>query len=507
MYFMKFDVKLNAKRNIIFGVINKIVLMILPFVVKATINNILGVEYLGLNSLFASILQVLLLSELGFSSALVYHMYKPIAENDQKTINALLNLYRKAYFVIGIVIMLLGLMVMPALPNLTKGNDIANININVIYIFQLSNAAISYFLFGYKQALLVAYQREDINSIINLATQLGLQGVQIALLYATQNYYLYVACMPVFTLLNNIWIGIITKKMFPSARGDGNLEQDVLKSIKKLVAGTFIQKACAVTRNSLDSICISAFVGLALTGIYNNYYTILSGITTMLGIIGTSLFGGIGNHVAIKTRDQNFEELEKLDFLYMNISSWITICLLCVYQPFMKLWMGESMMLPMKMVILFCIYFYLLKMGDMRSLYSAANGLWWKMRYRSVLETVLNIGLNVCLGLLYGVEGIILATIISLFLCNFLWSTSILFSDYFGKHRLREYFIYHIKYAVFTASVCVVAYLICSIVNVQGIIFTIIIRGAICTICFLLAFFLINWRKSIFSESLTMVRK
>ena len=69
---MKIDVKKNAKRNIIFGLANKIVLLFFPFFIKAFINTYLGSEYLGLNSLFTSILSVLSLTELGISSALVY---------------------------------------------------------------------------------------------------------------------------------------------------------------------------------------------------------------------------------------------------------------------------------------------------------------------------------------------------------------------------------------------------------------------------------------------------
>lgn len=59
---------------------------------------LMGVEYLGLNSLFTSILQVLNLAELGVGSAMVYSMYKPIAENDKSTICALLKLYKNTIF-------------------------------------------------------------------------------------------------------------------------------------------------------------------------------------------------------------------------------------------------------------------------------------------------------------------------------------------------------------------------------------------------------------------------
>ena len=85
--------------------------------------------------------------------------------------------------------------------------------------------------------------------VINLVTQIGLQGSQILFLFLTHNYYMYVLCMPVFTIVNNLWIGFMTKKMYPEARCEGKLEKSVIANIKKLVAGSFIQKACATTRN------------------------------------------------------------------------------------------------------------------------------------------------------------------------------------------------------------------------------------------------------------------
>ena len=166
----RLEVRANAKRNMLFGIANKLILLLFPFAVKSIINSTLGMEYLGLNSLFSSILQVLLLSELGLGAALVYHMYKPIADNDQKKINALLNLYKKSYFFVGVFILTFGLVIIPFLPYLIKGNRPEDINIYIIYIIQLLNTCVSYFLFGYKQSLLAAYQREDVNSIINLTS-------------------------------------------------------------------------------------------------------------------------------------------------------------------------------------------------------------------------------------------------------------------------------------------------------------------------------------------------
>ena len=109
----------NAARNMLFGFINKIIVLLFSFIVRAIIIKTLGSEYLGLNSLFTSILQVLNLAELGFNSAVVYSMYKPIAENDKVTICALMNLYKKIYRIIGIIVMSVGLLLLPFIIALT----------------------------------------------------------------------------------------------------------------------------------------------------------------------------------------------------------------------------------------------------------------------------------------------------------------------------------------------------------------------------------------------------
>lgn len=497
---MVIQTKKNTKRNVAIGILNKVVLLILPFILRSVIVNTIGVEYLGLNSLFSSIIQVLSLSELGLSSALVYHMYKPIAEDDQKTLNALLNLYKKAYRIIGCITIVIGLIILPFLPYLINGDYPSEISIHLLFLIYIINTSISYFLFGYKQSLLVAYQREDINSFINLVVQFGLIVVQILLLIITRNYLLYIVCLPVFTIINNLWIGIITKKMFPEAVAAGTIETDTLKEIIKMIAGTFIQKACAITRNSLDSICISCFLGLAVTAIYNNYFVIFSGLTTLMGVVETSLQGGIGNHVVVKSSEENFEELKKLDFIYMVISGVCTVCLLCLYQPFMKLWMGKNLMLPFGAVILMCVYFYVRKMGDIKYLYNNANGLWWKLKWRSVTETIVNVVLNIVLGKLLGVYGIILATIISIVTCSYIWGATVLFKEYFGKRNMYRYFVYHIRYLVVTAVVCAITFFTASMVDGFFIKLPLVLVESVILFC------LVYFKTVIFKESVKMIK-
>lgn len=469
----------NAKRNIVTGFINKAVIMLCPFITKMVIQHILGAHYLGLDSLFTSILSVLSLSELGFSTAIVASMYKPVAEGDNTTINALLNFYRFIYRIIGFVILVLGLVLIPFLPYFIKGDYPKDINLTFLYCLYLFNSVLSYFLYAYLNSLIIVYQRSDISSIRNSITRLLLFLLRIAVLYIFKNYYYYVLLMPLFTIIENIWIAVVVKKLFPQYKCDGKPSKELIHSLKKQVVGTFINKACGISRNSFDSICISAFAGLTITAQYSNYFYISNSITGLLMIFYTSIIGGVGNHVATKKPKDNFDELQKLDFIYLSISGWCAAFLLCLYQPFMCLWMGKSMLLSNTTVFLFVLYFYVLKLGDIRYMYTETNGLFWEQRWKSICETISNLILNIILGKLFGVNGVIIATLISLIFINYIWGTRITFKYYF-HFSPRAFYSYQFRMTFVNALVCFVTFGICNLLDFSNVFSQFIIRMFIC---------------------------
>ncbi len=503
---MQLDIIKNAKRNIFFGFINKLIVLLNPFVTRTVIIYQLGNEYLGLDSLFTSILTVLSLSEMGFSSAVVYNLYKPIANSDTEQVNALLNFYRKAYRFIGCFILFIGILLIPFIPNLIKGSHPNEINLTRLYLIYLTNTVLSYFMYAYLTALITVYQRNDLNSRINSCITLLSTIIQIIIIIVTKDYYLYAILLPIATITNNIWTAKTVKKYFPNYHCSGKLTKETQNDIKKVVIGTFIQKACAITRNSLDSIFISAYLGLSITAIYNNYYLISHGITSLMGLITTSFAGGIGNHVANRSKEQNFKELQKLDFIYLWLGGWASICLLCLYQPFIKLWLGENNILPMSSVVLFVIYFYLLKLGDIRYLYNAANGLWWHQKWRSISETLLNCILNAYLGYKMGVNGIILATIISLFLCNCIWASKILFETYFDLEKYYYSLKQQILYTATTFIIASLTYCISMHINLSNLYIELIYKLILCTVLPNILYFVVYKNWPIYNESIMYIK-
>ena len=496
----------NTLRNIIWGMLNKFITLLFPFILRSFIIRKLGSEYLGLSSLFTSILQVLNLTEMGFSSAIVFSMYKPIAENDTKTICALTNYYKKIYRIIGCIIGVMGIIIAPFIPNLISGTYPSSINIYILYFIYLTNTVVTYFLFAYKSAILTANQRSDIISNANSVVYIIQYFIQILVLCAYKNYYMYVGIMIITNIINNILIGYITNKKYPQYVGKENLDRNIKKDIKKRVMGLIIQKICATTRNSLDSIFLSMFLGLNIVAIYSNYYTIMNSVTSVLTLVTSSMVASIGNSIVKKSISENFQGLKKFDFMYMWISGWFTICLLCLFQPFMKIWMGENYLMPLSTVVLFCIYFYALKMGDIRTAYNQATGLWWEGKYRALAETLLNIILNYFLGKYFGVNGIIIATILSVILVNFIYGSTIIFKYYFKQNNIFEYYFAHLEYIFITLINAVLTYFIISKIKLMNNIINLLVYILICCIVPNVVYIIFYQKNKHFKESTDFVK-
>ena len=456
---MRIERTKNAVRNIVFGVAYRILNIVLPFVSRTIILYTIGEQYLGLSSLFSSILSFLSLAELGMGSAMVYSMYKPIAENDEDTMCALLKLYRKYYTMIGIVIFVLGMMLMPFLRVLVHETLPGDLNIYLLYFLYLINASLSYWMFAYKNALLQAYQRNDINSKISIVlTPLSYLCMLIALLI-TKNYYAYVIWLPIFTILTNVVRMLYVNKNYPNLVPRGEVSKELKDSITKKVIALIGTKLNTVVLHSADNIVMSAFFGLSTIATYGNYYYIMSSVSSFLGICYPAMTAGLGNSIATESTDKNYEDLKKFSFINAWLVGWCAICLACLYQPFMFIWTKGRLQFPLYITLEFALYFYVYMIRKIPATYKDAAGIWWEDRFRPYVCMFVNLGLNIMLVQIIGVSGIILSTVFSLFI-SIPWENYTIFK-YVFKRSSRQYYGQMSFYLFVTLIAGGITYLAC----------------------------------------------
>ena len=459
----------HARRNIITSVINKLVIMLSSFIMRTVLIKYLGEVYLGLDSLFVSILEILSLTELGIGSAMVYSMYKPLAENDTAAVCALLKLYRTVYRWIAVIMVILGLIITPFLPMIVKKDLPSDVNLYVLFFINLSNTVLSYMLFAYRSSLFTADQRSSVNNNIYSIFKIGGTAVQIIAIIIFRNYYFYCIVLPLTTIVKNLATYIISIKMYPQYKCEGSVPKSEIDAIKKRCAGMFLHKLSFVFRNSLDSIVLSAFLGLTILAKYNSYYYIINAISGIMILVSNSVTASVGNSIVVESKEKNYRDFNKLQMLYMALTSWLTVCLVACTQPFIKLWLGEKMMFGDGIMFIFCVYFFSTHFIRVCHLYRQAAGLWWQDRYRPIVETVSNLVLNILFVRWFGVSGVMFSTIFCMVCIEGTWGTRILFKHYFTEEKQSKYMLKLLWSWILTAIAGAITYLICTKIPLEGI--------------------------------------
>lgn len=491
----------NTVRNILTGSVSRIINIILPFFNRTVILYVMGTKYLGLSSLFTSILSFLSLSELGLGAAMVYSMYKPIARNDDETICALLNLYKRLYRIIGFVVLGLGMALMPFLRQLINDEIPPEINLHLLYFIYLFNSVLSYWLFAYKNALLQAHQRNDVNNVISAVIIPASYAVMLGALWLTKNYYAYVIWQPVFTIITNLIRSRYVDRHFPHLKPRGEISTELRRSITKKVAALIGTKLNTVVLNAADNLVMSAFLGLTVIAVYGNYYMIMSSIIGFLGIIYSAMTAGLGNSLQTETVEKNYRDFEKLSFMNSWLVGWCSVCLVCLYQPFMRIWVGEELMFPFYVVLELGLYFYIYQLRKIPVVYKDAAGIWWEDRFRPYVCMVTNVVLNILLVQIIGISGIILSTVFSLCI-SIPWENYTIFKYVF--HRSSR--AYYGKLAAYCGSMILgglVCFWLCSLFG-DGIP-ALMARAVICVIVPNVIFAALNCRRAEFRLARDMV--
>ena len=501
---MKLERTRNAARNIVFGGLLKIYQIIMPFILRTAMIYWLGVEYLGLSSLFTSILSVLSLAELGVGSAMVYSMYKPIVEDDAASICALLRLYRTYYRVIGLVIGAAGLALLPVVPEFIHGDVPAGLDVRVLYLLSLGSTVLTYWLMAYRSSLLNAHQRTDIISKISIVISTLTYAAQLLVLYFLGDYYAYLIVSLVTGVLNNLFTAWAAARMYPMYKPGGKLERRQVRVINRRIRDLFTAKVGSVVVTSADTIVISAFLGLTALAVYQNYFYILSAVMGLVAIVFSACTAGVGNSLIVEGKEKNYKDLRTFTFIIGWLGGFCTCCLLCLYQPFMELWVGRDLMVGSPAVVCFCVYYFVQEINALLNMYKDAGGIWHEDRFRPLLTALTNLGLNLALVNVWGIYGVILSTVAATLIVGMPWLLHNLFSTMFPRGCLRGYVALLLRLTGLMVIAAALSFWLSSLLPLAGWA-AIFARGAICCLVPNLWFLLMCRRTSEFREAVALL--
>lgn len=430
----------NMILNIATGTVGEVIQLALQFICRTIFIYTLSAEYLGINGLFENILKLLSLTELGFGSALIYSMYKPIADGDESLISSLMNLYKKIYSIIGCVILFLGLVLLPFLPYLIKdGTSVPNLSL--IYILVLMNSVSSYFL-GYKASIINANQKRYITITIQKIFAIIEVLLKTFVLLYFKAYIIYLCIGIICNVCSNITQYIIANKMYPYLKNNKKTlpSKNECNKIFKNTKAMAMHKIGSVFITGTDNLLISAFVNIASVGIYSNYILILNSISRFTNLIGNTMTASVGNLVATSDIQRVYKTYCKITFMNIWIHGFCACCCMTLFNNFIIVWIGDNYIFPSFIVALIVFNRFLIGFRDSTIIFRDAMGLFWYDRYKPLLEILVNFAVSIVLVQLIGISGVFLGTIISgIFVCCTI-EPYVLFKHGFNMSLSKYYF-------------------------------------------------------------------
>lgn len=490
-------------KNVSITLVMQVVKNVLSFIGRTAFVYVLGAEYLGVNSLFTEILTVLSFAELGIGNAMVFSLYKPLAEKDTEKIKSLMQLYAKAYRVIGIVIAGLGICVVPFVKHIVGDVSYVKEDITLLYLLFLVNSVISYF-FVYKKSLIIADQK---NYIVDIYQQVfyAFQVIgQVVFLLVTKRFIPYLLIMIVTTFLNNVYVAYKADKMYPflTQKNIKPLDKVEVSGIITNVKALVVYKIGGIILESTDSIFISSLINVVTVGLYANYKMIISVFKTIGSQMMNSIVASVGNLNASATDQKK----ESVFYEMLYISAWFygfaTMGLCCFMTPLVNVWLGEKYAIGFDAVLAASIYFYVSNMHYPCYTYRTTAGLFVFGKYVPMIAAVCNIVLDIVLGKIWGLSGILWASTISRVFTYEIIDPCLIYKKIFHKPVIK----YLLMYTGLTSLIFldgVVSYKISSIVSLTGFIgllIQVIVFSLVFNLLFLMATLKTTQFKSIYQR-------
>lgn len=406
------------------GLIQKLFNILIGFVSRKIFIMYLGIEYLGINGLFTEILSFLSLAELGIGSAITVYLYKPLAEHDEEKIGIYMQFYRKSYFVIGCVVLAIGLALIPFLPKMVNFEQNVEVNLYLVYLLFLANSVFSYWFFAYKTSLLEADQKGYvINNITTFFSSFASIAKCIIIIYF-RKFELALSLELAIGIVKNIYIGKKADQRYPvickgtKHRLDGTFANRMFCDVKGLVLHNIAVKLYSAT----DNIIISTIFGTTYVGLCDNYSMVINYIAVIVAMLTASLGAAIGNLNAEEGVERRYSVFRELDFANFWLCCFCSVCLGQLLTPFITLVFGNNLSVSDGIVFCIVINFFISTARNVADSFKASMGLLREGGHIALAGGIANVVLSVVLAKRIGLIGVFLATIITKFFSLFLMS-------------------------------------------------------------------------------------
>lgn len=481
----------NLATNIKWSYIGVLCTIVFGFAVRTVFVYSLGKTMLGLNSLFASVIGVLSIAELGIGAVLNTQLYRPIANSNYDEVAAIVQLYRKIYTIIAVVVATVGLSIIPVLDVFINGAE--NVDyLLVYYLFFLFNTVLSYFS-TYRFSISNAEQKNYVEINVNTAFAILMYIGQIIALLCFESYFAYLAAQSLSLVAKLIYTVLYMNKKYPILRVREkkvlSLERTI--EIRKNVFAGVVNKFADSAVNQTDSMIISAFVNVDVLGLVSNYTTLRGYLERFSKPLLDNMGSIVGNFVHTETADRKRLLIKSLQLYAFAIYGYLSLLLLFLSSPFVRIWLGNDYLISNGTILLISFNLMLSGIGDRPYvIFKNAHGNFYNDWFVVLSSAIANLIVSITLVIPWGLNGVFAGTSVSI-LVSIIWRPLVYYRQATGE-AVSHYFIRLFKNCLLVGVSGILIHTISSCVNYSNMIIELIIKGIIVTVVFvvvLIAFY------------------
>lgn len=449
----------NAIQNTAAAILLQLVLILTRFSTQTVFIYTLGKQYTGVAGVFSDLLLMLSGAELGIGAAVLFSLYQPISENDEEKICAYMNLLKRVYHVLALVIMLIGLALLPFLTYIIKDVPDIKENIQLIFFLLVMKTSCSYLL-SYRSILFEAYQQKRVISLLSCGITIFTTIVQIIILLFTKEYLLFLIIDIVGVIAKNVAITFVSYRRYPMIlHGKHALSKEEHKRVWSNVGSLSLYRISRIVLDGTDSVIISTMLGTPMVSRLVGYRMIINYITDFAGQFFHSALPSIGNAVVTETSDHNLGLFRKLNFALFSITCVTGACLFTMLTPFVDMWLGADFSFTISVVAALVLNYYTSMMMIVNTTFRNGYGLYTKGVFSPAIMAVLNIILSLLLGRQFGVFGILIATSISR-LATQLWVDPVLLYKYAFHKKMNGYWFEFLARLIIVITCCLLSWFV-----------------------------------------------
>lgn len=401
----------KSAKNFMYGMLGFVITTLLGIIIPRLFLVSYGSEVNGLINSIKQVFSYFALLEAGVGGATLQALYGPMARNDKKEISSILSATHSFYKKTGVVYAACVLLMAIVYPMLIK-TSISTPVVVCIILFQGEAGVVKYFVTSKLQLLLKVDGRNYILTNIGTIFTIFSNFARIALMYLgfdilwVQGTFCIVDICQVlivvyYTKTHYSWLNLKAAPNFEAI----SQKNDVL-----------VHQISSLIFNNTDIIILTFFCGLKIVSVYSMYAMLFGMVASIISIISSSVNFAMGQ-LFQSNRTEYVKIQETYETYYLAFSfSLFTIAYIFIL-PFLKLYTAgvtDISYIDPWLPKLF-IFYYILNYGRNTSnnIIDYA-GHYKQTKWRSALESVINLVVSLICVIKFGIYGVLAGTIAAL---------------------------------------------------------------------------------------------